>query len=96
MDMRDLEATDPEIADLIRSEEHRQFTGIELIASENYISAAVAETMSFSSLRANAKSSWSIAASSRASAARCSWRCSGVSVAARSPGDGRLIPGIFT
>ena len=46
MDMRDLEATDPEIADLIRSEERRQFTGIELIASENYISAAVAETMS--------------------------------------------------
>ena len=46
MDMRDLEATDPEIADLIRSEERRQFTGIELIASENYISPAVAETMS--------------------------------------------------
>jgi glycine hydroxymethyltransferase len=46
MDMPDLEATDPEIADLIRHEERRQFTGIELIASENYISAAVAETMS--------------------------------------------------
>jgi glycine hydroxymethyltransferase len=44
--MPDLEATDPEIADLIRHEERRQFTGIELIASENYISAAVAETMS--------------------------------------------------
>src|SRR5690348_15873702 len=46
MDMPDLEATDPEIADLIRHEEQRQFTGIELIASENYVSAAVAETMS--------------------------------------------------
>ncbi|HKW22787.1 MAG TPA: serine hydroxymethyltransferase [Ktedonobacterales bacterium] len=46
MDMHDLEATDPDIADLIRREEQRQFTGIELIASENYASAAVAETMS--------------------------------------------------
>ena len=46
MDMHDLEATDPDIADLIRREERRQFTGIELIASENYVSAAVAETMS--------------------------------------------------
>ncbi len=40
-----LEATDPEIAAIIRREERRQFEGIELIASENYISAAVAETM---------------------------------------------------
>lgn len=46
MDMHDLEATDPEIAEIIRREEKRQFTGIELIASENYVSAAVAETMS--------------------------------------------------
>jgi len=46
MDMHDLEATDPDIANLIRREEKRQFTGIELIASENYVSAAVAETMS--------------------------------------------------
>ncbi len=46
MDMHDLEATDPDIADLIRREEQRQFSGIELIASENYVSAAVAETMS--------------------------------------------------
>ncbi len=46
MDMHDLVATDPDIADLIRREEQRQFTGIELIASENYVSAAVAETMS--------------------------------------------------
>ncbi len=37
----DLIATDPEIADLIRQEERRQFHGIELIASENYVSAAV-------------------------------------------------------
>ncbi len=40
-----LEATDPEIAAIIRREERRQFEGIELIASENYISTAVAETM---------------------------------------------------
>src|SRR5574340_1071789 len=39
----DLIATDPEIADLIRREERRQFEGIELIASENYVSAAVQE-----------------------------------------------------
>ena len=45
MEMRHLEATDPEIAAIIRREERRQFEGIELIASENYVSAAVAETM---------------------------------------------------
>src|SRR5260221_4715250 len=45
MDMRHLEATDPEIAAIIRREERRQFEGIELIASENYGSTAVAETM---------------------------------------------------
>ncbi|HEV2458412.1 MAG TPA: serine hydroxymethyltransferase [Ktedonobacterales bacterium] len=45
MDMRHLEATDPEIAEIIKREERRQFEGIELIASENYVSAAVAETM---------------------------------------------------
>ncbi|HLZ23212.1 MAG TPA: serine hydroxymethyltransferase [Ktedonobacterales bacterium] len=45
MDMRALEATDPEIADIIRREERRQFEGIELIASENYVSTAVMETM---------------------------------------------------
>jgi hypothetical protein len=43
--MPDLEAADPEIADLIRREERRQFDGIELIASENYVSAAVQEAM---------------------------------------------------
>jgi glycine hydroxymethyltransferase len=46
MDMRDLQATDPEIAEIIIREERRQFEGIELIASENYVSAAVAEAMS--------------------------------------------------
>jgi len=45
MDMRHLEATDPEIAEIIKREELRQFEGIELIASENYVSTAVAETM---------------------------------------------------
>jgi len=45
MDMRALEATDPEIADIIKREERRQFEGIELIASENYVSTAVMETM---------------------------------------------------
>ncbi len=45
MDMRHLQATDPEIAEIIRREERRQFEGIELIASENYASAAVSETM---------------------------------------------------
>jgi glycine hydroxymethyltransferase len=45
MDMRHLEATDPEIAEIIKREELRQFEGIELIASENYVSAAVAEAM---------------------------------------------------
>ncbi len=43
MDMRDLEMTDPELAEIIRREERRQFEGIELIASENYVSAAVNE-----------------------------------------------------
>ncbi|MGZ6322332.1 MAG: serine hydroxymethyltransferase, partial [Ktedonobacterales bacterium] len=43
--MRHLEATDPEIAEIIKREERRQFEGIELIASENYVSTAVAETM---------------------------------------------------
>ncbi|HEX8994533.1 MAG TPA: serine hydroxymethyltransferase [Ktedonobacterales bacterium] len=41
MDFSQLIATDPEIADLIRREERREFDGIELIASENYVSAAV-------------------------------------------------------
>ena len=45
MEMRHLEATDPEIAEIIKREELRQFEGIELIASENYVSTAVAEAM---------------------------------------------------
>jgi glycine hydroxymethyltransferase len=36
-------ATDPEIADLIEAEARRQFEKIRLIASENYVSAAVLE-----------------------------------------------------
>src|SRR5215813_5322556 len=40
---RTLEATDPEIAQSIKNELHRQNTGLELIASENFVSAAVLE-----------------------------------------------------
>ncbi|HEX6800238.1 MAG TPA: serine hydroxymethyltransferase [Ktedonobacterales bacterium] len=45
MDFRALQTTDPDIAAIIRREERRQFEGIELIASENYVSAAVNEAM---------------------------------------------------
>jgi glycine hydroxymethyltransferase len=45
MDMRALQATDPEIAEIIKREERRQFEGIELIASENYVSTAVMEAV---------------------------------------------------
>ncbi|HYT65185.1 MAG TPA: serine hydroxymethyltransferase [Vicinamibacterales bacterium] len=38
---RTLATTDPEIADAIRHEQHRQNTGLELIASENFVSQAV-------------------------------------------------------
>ncbi len=38
---RTLAATDPEIADAIRHEQHRQNSGLELIASENFVSQAV-------------------------------------------------------
>jgi glycine hydroxymethyltransferase len=38
---RTLAATDPDIADAIRDEQHRQNTGLELIASENFVSQAV-------------------------------------------------------
>ncbi|MEO6237823.1 MAG: serine hydroxymethyltransferase [Vicinamibacterales bacterium] len=38
---RTLSATDPEIADAVRHEQHRQNTGLELIASENFVSQAV-------------------------------------------------------
>jgi len=40
---RTLADTDPEIADAIRSETRRQAEGLELIASENFVSAAVLE-----------------------------------------------------
>ncbi len=40
-----LEQSDPEVADIIRREEDRQRLGLELIASENYASAAVLEAM---------------------------------------------------
>jgi glycine hydroxymethyltransferase len=38
---RTLAATDPEIAQAIHDEQHRQNTGLELIASENFVSQAV-------------------------------------------------------
>jgi glycine hydroxymethyltransferase len=41
--LRALEATDPEIADAIRRETDRQQSGLELIASENFVSPAVLE-----------------------------------------------------
>ena len=40
---RTLAETDPEIADAIRDELHRQNSGLELIASENFVSRAVLE-----------------------------------------------------
>jgi glycine hydroxymethyltransferase len=40
-----LERSDPAVADIIRREEERQRFGLELIASENYTSAAVLEAM---------------------------------------------------
>src|SRR5438046_4978832 len=40
---RSLGETDPEIAGAIRHELHRQNTGLELIASENFVSRAVLE-----------------------------------------------------
>jgi len=42
---RTVAETDPEIAQAIRDEIHRQNTGLELIASENFVSAAVLEAM---------------------------------------------------
>ena len=40
---RSLAETDPDIADAIRRETRRQAEGLELIASENFVSAAVLE-----------------------------------------------------
>ena len=42
---RPLDQTDPEIAEILRSELRRQATGIELIPSENFVSEAVLEAM---------------------------------------------------
>jgi glycine hydroxymethyltransferase len=42
---RSLAETDPEIAAAITHEEHRQATGLELIASENFVSEAVLEAV---------------------------------------------------
>ena len=41
MSWDELEATDPEIADVIRREVERQNTTVQLIASENFTSRAV-------------------------------------------------------
>ena len=43
--MRTVSETDPEIARTVRDEIRRQNTGLELIASENFVSAAVLEVM---------------------------------------------------
>ncbi|HZI66428.1 MAG TPA: serine hydroxymethyltransferase, partial [Thermoanaerobaculia bacterium] len=40
---RDLDAVDPDVAGWIRDEERRQNEGLELIASENFVSRAVRE-----------------------------------------------------
>src|SRR6478672_290340 len=40
---RSLAETDPEIAEAIKNERHRQNAGLELIASENFVSRAVLE-----------------------------------------------------
>jgi len=42
---RSLAEIDPEIADVIRRETHRQAEGLELIASENFVSRAVLDTV---------------------------------------------------
>lgn len=45
MDYKFLPTVDPQVLELLRAEEARQKSGLELIASENYASAAVLETM---------------------------------------------------
>src|ERR687895_2098505 len=42
-DYRSLKAVDPEVYQTLRDERHRQNTGLELIASENFVSRAVLE-----------------------------------------------------
>ena len=43
--MKHLKATDPQIYDLVKQEENRQKNVLEMIASENYASSAVIETL---------------------------------------------------
>ena len=45
MNYSDIEKNDPEVFEIIKREEKRQKEGIELIASENYVSRAVLEAM---------------------------------------------------
>ncbi len=45
MSMSNLQKTDPAIYDIIKAEEKRQKEGLELIASENYVSQSVLEAM---------------------------------------------------
>ncbi len=45
MDLINLENSDSEVADVIKAEQQRQKEGIELIPSENYVSAAVLEAL---------------------------------------------------
>ena len=45
MDYPDIKKSDPQIYEIIKREEQRQKEGIELIASENYVSRAVLEAM---------------------------------------------------
>jgi glycine hydroxymethyltransferase len=42
---KSLKSFDPELAGLIASEERRQRVGLELIASENFVSASVREVL---------------------------------------------------
>jgi len=42
---RDLSGVDPEVAEAVRQETERQACGLELIASENFVSEAVLQTM---------------------------------------------------
>src|SRR5256885_2600607 len=41
--LRSLAETDPDVARAVTNEQHRQNTGLELIASENFVSQAVLE-----------------------------------------------------
>jgi glycine hydroxymethyltransferase len=45
MNYSNIQAEDPKIYEIIKREEQRQKEGIELIASENYVSKAVLEAM---------------------------------------------------